>query len=211
MATAPAAQVAQRARAHVEHFVALDPDAAATSACDARDAAAGSTRRVTLLPEPDSPRMPSVSPRFEVEADAVHRVHGAVGRDEGHVQVADLQKRGSCRTRLPCECARYGPSRVRMWQATSWPRRCRRAGGSPRRRHPRRSGQRVRKRQPDGGSIGLGGSPWMRRLLGAPARVHRRPRRQQRARVGMLRIAVDRLDRARSRRSCRDTSPARGR
>src|SRR5437868_4579461 len=47
------------------------------------------------------------------------------------------------------------------------------------------------RRRIDGiGRIALDGS-----LVGALARIHRRPRREQSARVGMLRIAVDRLDR----------------
>ena len=150
-------------------------------------------RRVTLLPEPDSPRMPSVSPRFDVEADAVHRMHGAVGRHEGDVQVADLEK----------VCLMSGPSRLRMaaspptrmWQATSCAPVSASSGSTPAQTSSAK-GQRVRKRQPDGGSIGIGRIALDRRLLGAPARIHRRPRRQQRARVGMLRIAVDRLDRA---------------
>ena len=127
---------------------------------------------------------------LEVEADAVHRVHGAVGRDEGDVQVADLQEVAHAATAFewpePATC---------IWQATSW-RPVSASRGSALAQTSSANGQRVRKRQPDGGSIGIGRIALDGRFLGALARIHRRPRRQQRARVGMLRIAVDRLDRA---------------
>ena len=46
---------------------------------------------VTDLPQPDSPTMPSVSPRAEVERHAVDRAHHAVERVELRVEVADLR------------------------------------------------------------------------------------------------------------------------
>ena len=41
---------------------------------------------VTDLPEPDSPTMPSTSPRSQVEAHAAHGVHHAVVGREAHVR-----------------------------------------------------------------------------------------------------------------------------
>ena len=80
-----------------------------------------------------------------------------------------------------------------MWQATARDvASARRAATSA--HSVSANGQRVRKRQPDGGLIGLGGSP-LSGARGAAARVHRRHRRQQRLRIGMLRLAVDPIDR----------------
>ena len=93
-------------------------------------------RRVTLLPEPDSPRMPSVSPRLHVEADAVHRVHGAVGVDEGDVEVAGPREDRSCQRRrlrmAGAADAHVAGDRLRG--------RSRPAAARPWRRHPRRTG-----------------------------------------------------------------------
>ena len=55
---------------------------AVTIGAAAAGAGRGSPSSVTVLPEPDSPTMPSVSPRDDVVADAVDRVHDAVvGRE----------------------------------------------------------------------------------------------------------------------------------
>ena len=72
----------------------------------------------------------------------------------------------------------------------------RRAASVARSKPPRQSGQRVRKRQPEGGLIGLGGSPASGGVVDARRRVDRQARGEQRLRVGMPRAAVDRLDRA---------------
>ncbi len=48
---------------------------------------------VTLLPEPDSPTMPSTSPGLERERDAVDRAHDAVLGAERDAQVAYLEQR----------------------------------------------------------------------------------------------------------------------
>ena len=57
----------------------------------------GSRRRidsaVTLLPQPDSPTIASVSPGIDVEAHAVDRAHDAVARVEVRLQVVDAQQR----------------------------------------------------------------------------------------------------------------------
>ena len=54
-------------------------------------------RFVTDLPEPDSPTMPSVSPRSQVEADAVNRLDDAVLGLEVRPQVSD-RKNGAVST-----------------------------------------------------------------------------------------------------------------
>src|SRR5712672_3085409 len=81
-----AAQVAQGTRAHVEHLVALDPDAArparAVLGMEPQDRAQGDALARARLAQ-DAQRLAAL----EVEADAVHRMYGAVRRDEGHVEV----------------------------------------------------------------------------------------------------------------------------
>ena len=54
---------------------------------------------VTLLPEPDSPTMPSTSPGRERERDAVDGAHEAVLGAERDVQVAHLEQRLAQATR----------------------------------------------------------------------------------------------------------------
>ena len=49
-------------------------------------------RHVTLLPEPDSPTMPSVLPSLDRERDAVDRLHDAVVRLEVGLEVVDLEE-----------------------------------------------------------------------------------------------------------------------
>ena len=73
--------------------------------------------------------------------------------------------------------------------------------------------QRVRNRQPLGGSIGLGGSPTstIRDASAFDQRVGDRRGRQQRLRVRVGGRLVQTRRRRRSRRSCRGTSPRRGR
>ena len=50
-------------------------------------------RQVTLLPEPDSPTMPSVLPSLDRERDAVDRLHDPVVRLEVGLEVVDLEER----------------------------------------------------------------------------------------------------------------------
>ena len=52
-------------------------------------------RQVTLLPEPDSPTMPSVLPSLDRERDAVDRLHDAVVRLEVGPEVVDLEESAS--------------------------------------------------------------------------------------------------------------------
>ena len=51
-----------------------------------------SAAQVTDLPEPDSPTMPRLSPRVEVEAHAAHGLHDAVVLAEADVQVLYLDQ-----------------------------------------------------------------------------------------------------------------------
>ena len=65
-----------------------------------RSGRARATRRmiesaVTLLPQPDSPTRPSVSPRRDREVDAVDRPHHAVAGEEVGLQPLDLEHRAS--------------------------------------------------------------------------------------------------------------------
>ena len=50
-------------------------------------------RQVTLLPEPDSPTIPRVSPRSRVNETPSTAVHDAVVRLEARPQVLDLEQR----------------------------------------------------------------------------------------------------------------------
>ena len=52
---------------------------------------------VTLLPQPDSPTMPSVRPRSSVKLDAVDRPHLAVVGVEDGAQAADFEQRRHAR------------------------------------------------------------------------------------------------------------------
>src|SRR6266851_2019170 len=147
-------------------------------------------RRVTLLPEPDSPRMPSVSPRL----------------------TSKLTPFTAC-------TVRSGVTKV-TWRSRTSKRLLMSGHGlrMARARHPHVAGDflppRIGERRLDPGADILGEGTARaeaaarrridrigrialdRRLLGALARIHRRPCRQERARIGMLRVAVDRLDRA---------------
>src|SRR6266481_10144863 len=145
-------------------------------------------RRVTLLPEPDSPRMPSVSPRLR----------------------SKLTPFTAC-------TVRSGVTKVTWRSRTSRRllmsgRRLRMAGA----RHPHVAGDRLpaglgeRRLDPGANVFGegtaraeaatrrridrIGRIALDRRLMGALARIHRWPGREQRSRIGMLRVAVDRLD-----------------
>ena len=52
-------------------------------------------RAVTDLPDPDSPTMPSTSPRRQGEGDAADGVDDPVLRREVDLQLVDLQRCGS--------------------------------------------------------------------------------------------------------------------
>ena len=64
---------------------------------------------VTLLPQPDSPTTPSVSPAAHAVGDAVDRPHDAGGGEEMRLQIVDLEQRprpASC----PVPCALFRPA-----------------------------------------------------------------------------------------------------
>ena len=66
---------------------------------------------VTLLPQPDSPTRPRVSPRPTVKLDAVDRPEQpALGAEVG-TQVADLQQRAA-HYLFPTRSCIYGPERL---------------------------------------------------------------------------------------------------
>ena len=70
---------------------------------------------------------------------------------------------------------------------TTWPVLTLRSSGSSVRQRSNTKGQRVWKRQPEGGLIGLGTSPRRMMRLRVDRRVRHRHRREQRARIGMVR------------------------
>ena len=113
--------------------------------------------------------------------------------------------------RLPARlCPRTDPPCGRRRDATRGRPRCR--APAPCAAHTASAnGQRVRKRQPDGGSIGLGGSPVIGASSTRSSGSMDEPRAEQRLRVGMLRRGRRSRRPARSRPPGRDTSPARGR
>ena len=77
------------------------------------------------------------------------------------------------------------------WQAASWPASFSLRSGASSRQSGWARGQRGWKRQPDGGSIGLGTSPSSTmRCRARAAGVGDRHGREQRARVRVLRLAV---------------------
>ena len=57
-------------------------------------------RESTVLPEPDSPTMPSVLPCSSVKRHALHGPELARGRGEGDVEVLDLEQRAGLRAAL---------------------------------------------------------------------------------------------------------------
>ena len=157
-------------------------------------------RSVTLLPEPDSPSSATISPRASVEVDAGHRAHRLGAAGERHVAGSRCSRIGiagdrSCGPR--CGLAVAATRRSTMWQAAAWPARVDVASaGSAAEQTPSAKAQRVWKRQPDGGLIGLGGSP----ASGASA-VRRSGsmdsmRAEQRRGVGMAAAGVERLGRS---------------
>ena len=82
------------------------------------------------------------------------------------------------------------------WQAARWPPAYSVSCGSTWRQMSVARGQRVWKRQPDGGLIGFGGSPSITGGAGAVlVRVRDRDRAQQRRRVRMDRLGVELLGR----------------
>ena len=179
--------------------------------------AVGSIRRSTSrpvvdLPQPDSPTSASVSPRRDLEADVLDRAHQAdqpCGGPARGVTGKCLTRPSTCRTRQRRSCARSTTRLDRRLPAgrpggpapTS-----RSGGGSWRGSGWSANGQRGAKRQPAGWWSALG----HRALDGRQplaVDVEPRDRAQQADRVGMLRIGEQRRRPARSRRSCRRTSP----
>ena len=104
----------------------------------------------------------------------------AGARDEHSTALDELNAPRETRPAAPpaADCARRsgadgrarGAISRQKWQATAWPSRRRRAAAPPRRSAARACGQRVRKRQPDGGSRGLGTSPSSRMRAALAAR-----------------------------------------
>jgi hypothetical protein len=112
---------------------------------------------------------------IERETDAVDGVDGVVSPDEAHREVraaherrgflgsggrmADCGKGGHVAAHAATRGAALWPEPgINMWQAAAWsPSRV--SGGSPATQHASAWAQRVWKRQPGGGLMGLGGSP----------------------------------------------------
>src|SRR6185295_5865501 len=142
----PAAQVAERARAHVQDFVALYLDAAgparAMLGVEPQDRAQGDALARARFAQ-DAQGLAAL----EVEADAVHGVDGAIRRLEGDVQVADLQEVARAVAALE-----WPEPATLMWQATDCCPASASAGSSLAQTSSA-NGQRVRNRQPDGGSM----------------------------------------------------------
>src|SRR5215475_11285372 len=112
-----------------------------------------SERSVTLLPDPDSPRMPSTWPASRSKLTPLMAA-----------TVASRMRKRTCRSSTETTGSVALGGLASTWLILPPPLRC--AYG-----------------------------PSRARARGRPARVHRWHRRQQRARVGMLRIAIDAVDR----------------
>ena len=164
--------------------------------------ALGSIRRrmqrpVVVLPQPDSPTRPSVSPARDVEADAVDRVHLADARAR-----ADRRSIGKCLTQVAdAQSRRLGHGTPLLSTACTRPRgrarpRLQRRHACARRR-PSRSCSAAAKRQPGGGSSRLGTVPGIAssRVLVLGGAVDARHRAEQALRVGMRGLREQRLDR----------------
>ena len=177
----------------------------------ARAAARGSRPSVDL-PQPDSPTMPSVSPRADLERDAVDRVHvlarprGGRDVDRDREVLDEVDAPRGARARSPAAVTRSpAPARRRATRPAgqaappgrdgtrpSGPGRLARAAPAASRRARSGAGSGARTRQP------VGGSQQRRRRAGnrrepADARpVDARDRAEQPPGVGMLRVAEDR-------------------
>ena len=173
------------------------------------------------LPQPNSPTMPSVSPRRDLERDVVQRMDGrrragrarcarpvwptgkrlaaSVDRDERLAScISGLRHRGDLGrggSRRPAVSSRDGFERAAARLA---------ADGRSRRRS---AGERRSRRAGRSGSAACPRSTMSMRALGAGAR----DRAEQAARVGMARRGEDLGRRCRSRRCARHTSPPCGR
>ena len=73
---------------------------------------------VTVLPQPDSPTTPSVSPRSMREVDAVDRLHHAVVGGEVGLQAPDLEQRRHQITRRGSSASR-SPSPMKLMASTA--------------------------------------------------------------------------------------------
>ena len=61
---------------------------------------------VTLLPQPDSPTRPRISPRRTVEVDAGHGAHCALAQPERGPQALDVEQHLALRPARPGSCFR---------------------------------------------------------------------------------------------------------
>ena len=128
-------------------------------------------RPTVVLPQPDSPTSPSVSPRASVERDAVDGAHlGRLARSRTPPKTGKRTCR-SCTSRMASDVA-HGTRRDR-WQRTQWPGAPSMSGGSMSAHGSKRSGQRVTNLQPAGRSMDVGHDPGNRRQ---PLRFARRRR-----------------------------------
>ena len=151
--------------------------------------------------------------RLHSETDPIDGMHGGFAAYKPHLEIAYLGQgaadaiSGIRRDRL------WPESGSRMWQAATCdcgpcqiP-----SAGSRRLAHP--LGERATGVKPAAGRRvdRVGRIAGDRRLLDPVCRVHRWPRGEQSARVGVQRPLEDGVDQAESRRRGRDTSPAPGR
>ena len=126
---------------------------------------------------------------IEREGYAVDGIHGGIARHEADGEIAARRRAGGLQSAFmpppipPC-CGRS--PRSPCGRPPCAPSRCghRRDCGSTALQTASACGQRVWKRQPDGGLMGLGGSPSERRLALAAVGIVGRHGREQRARVG---------------------------
>ena len=97
------------------------------------------------------------------------------------------------------------------WQATHCAPAISRSSGTISAHMASARGQRVRKRQPDGGASGEGGSPTARLTAGFTVGIGHGDRLEQQRRIGMRRLGEQLLGRGRPRTAGRDTSRRCGR
>ena len=158
----------------------------------------GSSRRTSRrasvdLPQPDSPTMPSVSPRRRRERHAGHRrqhLPGAAHRVLPGQVGGDEQRLGRSLMLRPPSCASHAPRRPRSGrratqQAARLPARSV-SGGISARQRSTAYGQRGANGHPPGILDGSGGEPGICRSGWRSSPLHRRDRRQQTGRVRVL-------------------------
>ena len=74
---------------------------------------------VTVLPQPDSPTTPSVSPRRDREVDAVHRLHHAVVGGKVRLEAANFEQRLGHHITLRGSSASRRPSPMKLMVSTA--------------------------------------------------------------------------------------------